>query len=786
MSIKNRPHKNPLLGLRISMTAFIKRNRKDILAVLAIVILTGLFFSPALVDGISFGGFDITLGHLSALGQGLYPSIHSYHDSDAVSQMVAWNALDYKAIHAGQFPLWNNYSGIGMPEFANFESSVLSLPDLISYLFPLKMAFLIAVMVKVILAGTGVYVLCRALSLSEIPSLFAGITYMLSGPFINWLTWPLSDVYCLLGWIAAFIVLIYRFPQRNSYVMGLALAIAWSVYGGFPESNILIALGLLPAVLVFLVVGVKNLKKVNFLAILKVLAGCGMGAMLASPLLLTGLRIISNGHRQTEQGFVGLPMRTTSLFIAQGYYGMPVGNTTAFALSKWNYYETVSYIGIIAIFFGLVAILKLWKKPMVFALLICLMWTLAISFQPHELPSLQEILNHLSILRLTRLSRERTTTVFIIAILSGYGFDALYKKSDNKNAIPIVMAVAAVVSVTAYLVVDSLNAHLVGNLATARFDSLIWPVALGITVIVVGFILIKGNLKGKEPSMVMKIALLALVIGQFAELFTAGVGIPTYSKSFYPATPAELSLEKIVKNQLVGLDTGNPAIMQRSARVGFYPEANIGYGIRLFAIHDPLLPSAYYTSWPGPAAKPNGGPGLFEPDVDSAALARRYGIGYILAIPGVAQPPGTNRVTTLDGETLYRVPRSSQFMLTGANLGKIISATYPSNGTFLIKVVVKKPVRLILHVADEPGWQLSANNRTIPLVPQDKINMSALIPPGHYTLSLTYAPSGLMKGMLLAILAIIIFIIMTLFSPLKKYADRRGKARLPILSETDT
>jgi len=756
--------------------------RSDILAVAVIFLFTIAFFTPALVDGISFGGFDITLSHLSALGQGLYPSIHSYHDSDAVSQMVAWNTLDYKLIHSGQFPLWNNYSGIGMPEFANFESSVLSLPALVSYLFPLRMAFLVAVAVKVVLAGTGVYFFSRSLSISPIPSLFAGITFMASGPFINWLTWPLSDVYCWIGWIAAFIVLIYKYPKRNSYVLGLALSIAWAVYGGFPESNILIFLGLIPAMIVFFLLGIKKIKEVKWLGVAKTALGLLLGAMLASPLLLSGIRIISNSHRQSEQGFVGLPLRTISLFIAQGYYGMPSGNTTAFALSKWNYYETVAYIGIIAIFFTVIAVLRLWKKPMVVALSLCLLWSLAIAFQPHELPSLQEILNHLSILRLTRLSRERTTTVFIISVLSAFGMEEVLKKTNRKAVAPIAIGVVLTIAAVIYLVIDSFSAHLTGNLATARFNSLIWPVALSICILIAGYIFIKNNLKNRKPNLLLKICLICLVIGQFAELFTAGVGIPTYSKAFYPATSAELTLESIVKNQLVGLDTGNPEEMQRSARVGFYPEANIGYGVRLFAIHDPLLPSAYYASWPGPAAKPQGGPGVFEPDVNSVNLARRYGIGYILALPGQPQPSGTKKLAVLDGEALYLVPKSSQFMLSNPKAGRIISSASSSNGTFRIRIDTAVTQKLIMHVADEPGWTLTEGSRVIKIISVDKINMGASIPPGKYTLTLSYWPSGIPEGIKLAILAAIIFLLMTAWPSVKKVLYTKKK----IISKTDT
>jgi len=85
------------------------------------------FLSPAVVDGGTFGPFDYDTT-LTLLGSGLYPAVHNLSNGDAVSQMISWNALDWRMIHAGHFPLWNDYSGLGMPEFLNFESGVLSFP----------------------------------------------------------------------------------------------------------------------------------------------------------------------------------------------------------------------------------------------------------------------------------------------------------------------------------------------------------------------------------------------------------------------------------------------------------------------------------------------------------------------------------------------------------------------------------------------------------------------------------------------------------------------------------
>ena len=196
------------------------------------------FLAPALVDGGTFGPFDYGTT-LTSLGTGLYPHIHNLSNGDALSQMISWNTLDWRSIHSGHFPLWNDYSGLGMPEFLNFESSVLSLPDLLSYLAPLRDAFLVVVFVKFALAGTGAYVFARVVGVRIPAALFAGVTFMFSGAFANWITWPLADVVAWTGWIAALAVVAYR-SRRKLPVVGLAVVVAFSVYGGFPEANVML------------------------------------------------------------------------------------------------------------------------------------------------------------------------------------------------------------------------------------------------------------------------------------------------------------------------------------------------------------------------------------------------------------------------------------------------------------------------------------------------------------------------------------------------------------------
>ena len=110
-----------------------------------------------------------------------------------------------------------------------------------------------------------------------------------------------------------------------------------------------------------------------------------------------------------------------------------------------------------------------------------------------------------------------------------------------------------------------------------------------------------------------------------AFLLFSGVGISSYSQSFFPVTPAIARLEAVVGSGLIGIDTGKPSQPQKIADAGIFPEANLGYGLAEFGGYDPLIPQAYF--------KTRGGPPHVEPDIDSAALARRFGIEWILQAP---------------------------------------------------------------------------------------------------------------------------------------------------------
>ena len=755
-------------GLLAELRSSARHFRSDILGLLTLCLLALVFLSPSLKDGFAFGNYDLDLA-LTSLTQGIYHSVHSPFNGDAVSQMIAWNTLDWQMIHHGQFPLWNHYNLLGMPQFLNFESSVLSLPDIVSYAFPLKFAFLVVVYVKLALAGTGAYVFARVLYLKRASALFAGVTFMLSGAFASWVTWPLSDVASWSGWLCAFGVLAYRESRHLGYVAALGVAVAFSVYGGFPEANVMFAL-VIGAVVV--AAGALTLilgRTIRLRGCVRIVTGSSFGVLLSAPLWLAGYQVISSGHRTQEGHYVGLPMRTLPQLFSQGYYGLPVGSTDVvhFQLARWNYYETVAYVGIAALVLCVLALLRGWRRPAVLGMFFALLISLGFTYQPVDFHPLQSLTYRLSQISVIRFERMRIFSAFLIAMLAGMGLDVLVTSWSRKKS-RIAFVVAASLGALVVLIVE-LNTRaqtLVDNQRAIRLASLEWPLITAFGILVIAIIGLR-----EQHRLFVRLAVLAMLAAQSASLFFNGVAIPTYSHSVYPVSRDVARLQAIVKTSLVGLDGGNSSNVRLFAHVGFYPNVNIGYHIRLFAVHDPLVPKAYFLSWPDQLAAPQQfGVGLFTPDINSASLARRYGISYVLVAPGLSAPVGMSYVTTIADERLYSVSGSAQFSIVGLGAHPsdkdIVGVSDNANGRYSFEADVSSKVQapmLIMRVTDLPGWHLSVDGHPVAVSQYQQVMMSAPLTSGHHRIVLSYWPRRLGYGIALAIASIVAFFGVVLF-----------------------
>ena len=195
----------------------------DVLGLAGVVVAGVLVLIPALSHGTSLGPYDILQD--TGLNKVSNVKVHNSSTLDQISLFIPWTNLVWTQVHQGHLPLWNPYSALGMPLAFNWESAPFSLPVLIGYLFPVRLAYTAQVIVTVVIAGTGVYVLGKVLRLGRLGCVTAAVVFELSGPFIGLLGWPLSSVLCWGGWVLAAVALVLRGDKRAQAIVLFAVVI---------------------------------------------------------------------------------------------------------------------------------------------------------------------------------------------------------------------------------------------------------------------------------------------------------------------------------------------------------------------------------------------------------------------------------------------------------------------------------------------------------------------------------------------------------------------------------
>lgn len=142
----------------------------------------------------------------------------------------------------GNFPLWSHFSAAGYPlAGALISGFYYPLKFIVFYFFPYLGTFNFYFILRLFLAGLGMFLFLKSLSLSRRSALIGGVAYMLSGHFvINILNW----------WLNIAVVLPYAlytieryFQSWNKRYIGLsAILFALLILGGQPQSTIISSL----------------------------------------------------------------------------------------------------------------------------------------------------------------------------------------------------------------------------------------------------------------------------------------------------------------------------------------------------------------------------------------------------------------------------------------------------------------------------------------------------------------------------------------------------------------
>ncbi len=732
-----------------------------------VVVAALAVLAPVLAHGSSFGSYDV----LSRYGLLQQPGvvIHNVQGGDQSDQIIPWSMLAWTQVHHGQLPLWNPYEALGMPLAFNWQAAAFSLPTLVSYLFPLRLSFTVQVVLTLVIAGTGVYVLGRVLRLATVACVLAATVFELSGPMLGWLGWPHAAVLSWSGWLFASALLIVRGSHRLGSVTLLALVIAAMVYAG--QAEILTLCGL--ALLVFLVAllvqrapfgpGSGPIRRPTFDLSVGVVTGLALGA----PLLLPGLQVAAGSQRAVPggdpaeilRGNPPLPAQNLVHFVFQGFDGLPIAGSHWFGYIG-GYSETAAYVGVIALVMAVTGLAVRRRRPEVIAIGAVIVVMTAVAFAPPVVA----VLYRLPLVGTVLWQRAILPVAFGVAVLAGVGMDALLRAKDQRAVRRWLgggFGVSALLLVGLWLFT---RGHLGSGDTGIRARSFIWPAATSVVgLMVVGFLAVldrrRRNGDRGRPTGVGRCAALTLLACETAFLLSAGIPLWTSTSTPFATTPAIQALKSSVGSSVVGLG-GSLCFLPPG--LGLPENAQIAYGVQELALYDPMIPSSYYSSWGAVSHQSAGIPddSVYCPGIDTAQLARLYGVSYVLERSGSPGPEGSDFVRTVGDEDLYRVPASGAATLTPLTAdgglpaesepGSPVSVAHDDPASWKIVTDTDEAQVLRLRLTNVPGWHATIDGQPVPLVPFAGVMLQMKVPAGHHTVALYYWPATFTAGLVLA------------------------------------
>ena len=748
---------------------------QHVLAVALAAALAFLVLGDALRHGAMIGPYEL----LSQSGLTSHPGVTLRGDTfepDPIKQMIPWTYLAWTQVHHGALPLWNPYSGLGVPLAFNWQSAVFSVPSLIGYAVPVRDAYTAGVVATLIIAGTGGYVLGRVLRLGLLGALTVMAVFELSGPLVAWSGYPQAQVMAWGGWIFAAALLILRGERRLLSVSLLGLTTACAVYGGHPET--LIAIMSAALLLFFVLLAFRTLPdrlKLPRGPLLKPVVDLGMalvlGAALSAPLLLPGAQLVNRSVRSSGGSSSALPVHDLLYLVFSSFDGTPVPGSLPIG-GAFFYNQTTAYVGIIAVALSILGIFigVRARRPDAMALAAVGVVLAAVVF----VGPVVTFANQFPILGLVNWYRALMPLALVIAVLAGMGIDGLVRKEAGpvaRIALAGTFALAAILLGTLWVFgrgggVPTFAESLIHH---ERSSSFVWPLVATVAGLVLsGLLWWRPRWSTPALSVLLGVEVVSLLAAGSVLIASSSSSSP----SGYPATAAVQQLQRIVGEARLGTGQGGVG-----CPLGILPDANILFGVHQVNMNEPITPKKYFSTWQDQYHTSAGAPlaSQFCPVIASVAQARQLGVSYVLEPQGVAGPPGTAYVTTLrvphpvgtktspGNEDLYFVPLSGIVSLStprpttplARKSVAHLKVSTSSSGTLDVMVDQAERGTLNLHISDLPGWHATIDGKPLALQSSSEFELRANVPPGSHHVKLEYWPPLFSAGLILAALAVV-------------------------------
>jgi len=699
------------------------------------------------------------------------------HDllNDVVYQLLPWELEVRHALSHGRLPLWSDALGGGSSPWANPQAGALSPLQMAVRSLPIQYHLLGALVLKLLVAFQGTWLLARSAGRGRASSLLAAAGFALGGGLFSWALFPVTATAAWIPWLAAGTVRLFRHPGRRA-VAATAATTAAILLSGHPETALFGGL--------FAAAGGLDLRRRaaglgRSLAAAALAATLGFG--LAAPQLLPFLASVPDSQRVHDTHDPGRPNGAISLlaplsWFQAGYGGFLLAPASPHAFGRpyhgpfrgpFNWAETEGgYTGLLAFAGAWLALLAARDRRAWPFVGFAVVGLLVVSrFLP-----LAQLLYAVPALRIPAYTRLLPVVSLALCMAGAFGTDLLLRRGRARSrgtaAIWVGLAVAALISLA---------------VAADRQTIALWAL-LAVAAALAGW-------RPRWGAAALAVVLLLDLIPWSRSLLPLG-----HPSLFYPRTALLSQLAREAGDPSAGRATGADYLV--------YPGFLAVYGVADFRAHDPLASAAYLHVLDLAFG--------FHPSMDKYFAPIRnldHPLLDFLGVRAVVGSPAVPHYRTLprvdDGRyapfTLMRnsdalprwfFPRES-VAIERSDLDRWIVALTAARRVAVFRdevrtwrpvpndlappdprVVSAAPGRVVLDLQRGPeallassvpfsrGWSARAGGRALPMLHVNGAFLGVRLPPGAARVELSFLPPGLVTGLWTCGLSLGVFLLL--------------------------
>ena len=717
---------------------------------------------------------------------------------DGFKQYLPWFVTSAKAWRGGHLPTWNPYAFSGYPLMAMHQPGALYPPNLLFLAIPPVLAYNLTIILSIVLAGVGAWLLVRHLTNDGLAATVAGVAFAFCG-FI-WGHIGHASMIATAAWLPWMLFGFELLKQRLTpgRLLLASSAVALSVLAGHSQILFqnLLALAIYGGVSSILESRGKRMRALGCLA----LAG-SLGLALSMVQLLPTAVAVLDGTERTHVSYdfvmeYSFPKSHGALL----FFPFLFGNSAAIApyasgyVGQWNLTELAGYPGMAAAVLAAAGIGGWRRDRRVIALIALGAVALAMAFGPST--PLSKLMFHVPIYGQLR-AWGRYIVIFDLAIaaLAGYGAVLLRRAEGPVRKWALVRSSSLVLLIGALALIalqlDELRVRIPS-------DKILLSLAVPLAAALLCFALIwflKRN--SSLPAMTLVILLVLDGFLAFGAFYEWRVGKPTVA-----------DIERILNHNAPfewGKVADAPGGIERYAFIGDvwmseFVHASDLKGTRSINGNDPLAPSHYLE-----ALQMNHGGTFFTAEhlwyPDSRVMDLLRVTTIISPPPGesYAYPEGSllsNGETILGGRFVrYEYgPRLPEAYLVGStergsrdhalaaiyggssfdprslaliegpcdgcptgtpgSAGEVLTTRWGPNWT-AVELSASRRALLVVSQAWAPGWHAWIDGSPAEVLRTNGVVQGVAVPAGRHEVTLRYRAPGLRLGFIVSLLTLI-------------------------------